>query len=194
MALPMVHHASYYERLRRPGIPLKNSASDSAAPDGFVPHNELSHNCRSPKDGFMLRKAASMLLPAFVLAVMSLASFGQTTATAPTNVTFSSQLYTTGPLPAGVVSGDFNNDGKPDLAVIDNQSNQVSILLGTGGGLFTLGSSTPTGVGPVQIVTGTFTLNGKQHLAVANSDKTITILVGPGDGTFLAQSIPTQGD
>ncbi len=141
----------------------------------------------------MLRKAASMLLPAFVLAVMSLASFGQTTATAPTNVTFSSQLYTTGPLPAGVVSGDFNNDGKPDLAVIDNQSNQVSILLGTGGGLFTLGSSTPTGVGPVQIVTGTFTLNGKQHLAVANSDKTITILVGPGDGTFLTQSIPTQG-
>jgi hypothetical protein len=141
----------------------------------------------------MLRKAASMLLPACALAVMSLASFSQTTAAAPTNVTFSSQLYTTGPLPAGVVSGDFNNDGKPDLAVIDNQSNQVNILLGTGGGLFTLGSSTPTGVGPVQIVTGTFTSNGKQHLAVANSDKTLTILVGPGDGTFLTQSIPTQG-
>jgi hypothetical protein len=141
----------------------------------------------------MVRKAASLLLPAFVLAVMNLASFAQTTAAAPTNVTFSSQTYTTGPLPAGVVSGDFNNDGKPDLAVIDNQSNQVNILLGTGGGLFTLGSSTPTGVGPVQIVTGTFTLTGKQALAVANSDKTITILLGHGDGTFLTDSIPTQG-
>ena len=141
----------------------------------------------------MLRKTAGMLLPAFALAVISLASFGQTAATAPTNVTFSDQKYTTGPLPEGLVSGDFNNDGKPDLAVIDNQSNQVNILLGTGGGLFTLGSSTPTGAGPVQIVTGTFTLNGKQHLAVANSDKTITILAGRGDGTFLTQSVPTQG-
>ena len=141
----------------------------------------------------MFRKTASMLLPAFALAVITLASFAQTTAAAPTNVTFSDQTYTTGPSPAGVVSGDFNNDGKPDLAVIDNQSNQVNILLGTGGGLFTLGSSTPTGVGPLQIVTATFTLTGKQALAIANADKTITILVGPGDGTFLTDSIPTQG-
>jgi hypothetical protein len=134
-----------------------------------------------------------MLLPAFVLASMPIASFAQPTAAAPTNITFSNQTYTTGPSPAGVVSGDFNNDGKPDLAVIDDQSNQVNILLGTGGGLFTLGSSTPTGVGPIQIVTATFTLTGKQALAVANADKTITILIGPGDGTFLASSIPTQG-
>src|SRR5258708_1851958 len=141
----------------------------------------------------MLRKAASLLLPACALAVVSLASFSQTAATAPTNVTFSSQTYTTGPFPAGVVSGDFNNDGKPDLAAIDNQSNQVNILLGTGGGLFTLGSSTPTGVGPVQIVTSTFTLNSKQHLAVANSDKTITILLGRGDGTFLTGTIGIHG-
>ena len=141
----------------------------------------------------MLSKTAIMLLPAFALAVLSLASFGQAAATAPTNVTFSNQTYTTGPLPEGLVSGDFNNDGKPDLAVIDNQSNQVNILLGTGGGLFTPGSSTPTGVGPVQIVTGTFTLTGKQALAVANSDKTITILLGHGDGTFLAESFPIHG-
>jgi hypothetical protein len=141
----------------------------------------------------MLRKTAIMLLPAFALAVMSLASYGQTTATAPTNVTFSNQSYTTGPAPAGVVSGDFNNDGKPDLAVIDNQSNQVNILLGTGGGLFTLGSSTTVGTGPIQIVTGTFTLSGKQDLAVANQDKTITILLGHGDGTFSTQSIALQG-
>ncbi len=141
----------------------------------------------------MFHEIASRLLPALVLAAMSLGSFGQTTATAPSNVTFTSQSYTTGPSPTGVVSGDFNNDGKPDLAVIDDQSNQVNILLGTGGGFFTLGSSTPTGTGPIQIVTGKFSSNGKQHLAVANLDKTITILIGRGDGTFLAQSIPLQG-
>jgi len=141
----------------------------------------------------MLRKTASMLLPAFVLAVMSLASYGQTTTTAPTNVTFSNQRYTTGPAPAGVVSGDFNNDGKPDLAVIDGQSNQVNILLGTGGGLFTLGSSTPVGTGPVQVVTGRFNLLTTEALAVANSDKTMTILIGRGDGTFATESFPLQG-
>ncbi|HEY1525060.1 MAG TPA: VCBS repeat-containing protein [Candidatus Angelobacter sp.] len=141
----------------------------------------------------MLRRTAIMLLPAFALAVMSLTSFSQTTATAPTNVTFSNQSYTTGPEPTGVVSGDFNNDGKPDLAVIDPDSNQVTLLLGTGGGLFTLDSSTTVGTTPVQIVTGTFTLSGKQDLAVASQDKTITILLGHGDGTFATESIALQG-
>src|SRR6516162_5939223 len=43
--------------------------------------------------------------------------------TPPTTVTFNTQTYTTGASPTGVVSGDFNEDGKPDLAVIDNNSN-----------------------------------------------------------------------
>lgn len=138
----------------------------------------------------MFRKTATLLVPALALAMMSIASLGQA---APTNITFSKQTYTTGPLPQGVVSGDFNNDGKPDLAVIDQQANHVSILLGTGGGLFTAGTDIPTGTQPVQIVTGTFTLTGKQDLAVANLDKTITILSGRGDGTFLASTIALQG-
>jgi hypothetical protein len=138
----------------------------------------------------MLRKTATFLLPALALATMSIVSFGQGT---PTNVTFSKQTYTTGPLPQGLVSGDFNNDGKPDLAVIDQDANHVSILLGTGGGLFTPGSDIATGNQPVQIVTGTFTLTGKQDLAIANVDKTITVLLGHGDGTFLAETIALQG-
>jgi hypothetical protein len=111
----------------------------------------------------------------------------------PTTVTFSSQTYNTGPSPAGVVSGDFNQDGQPDLAVIDNQSSSVQILLGQGGGLFSLGSQTNTGAGPTQIVTGTFTLSGHQDLAVANSDKTMTILIGKGDGSFVTESFPLSG-
>ena len=140
----------------------------------------------------MSRKTA-ILLPGFILAAMTINLFAQTTAAAPTNITFSKQTYTTGPSPAGLVSGDFNNDGKPDLAVIDGQANHVTILRGTGGGLFTLGSETTTGTGPIQIVTGTFTLTGKQDLAVANEDKTITILSGVGDGTFVTNSIALQG-
>jgi hypothetical protein len=113
--------------------------------------------------------------------------------TAPTTVTFSNQTYNTGPRPVSVVSGDFNGDGKPDLAVIDNQTSSVQVLLNTGAGQFTLGSQTNTGTGPVQIVTGTFNLTGHQSLAVANSDKTMTVLLGLGDGSFTAESFPLTG-
>jgi len=112
----------------------------------------------------------------------------------PTNVTFNTQTYTTGSLPAGVVSGDFNEDGKPDLAVIDGNSNSVQLLLGVGGGLLTLGGQTNTGMNPVQIVTGKFNLTSHQDLAIANAgDQTMTILLGKGDGTFTTESFHLGG-
>jgi hypothetical protein len=112
----------------------------------------------------------------------------------PTNVTFNIQTYTTGSFPAGVVSGDFNEDGKPDLAVIDGNSNSVQLLLGVGGGFFTLGSQTNTGMNPVRIVTGKFNVTSHQDLAVANAnDQTMTILLGKGDGTFTTESFPLGG-
>jgi hypothetical protein len=114
--------------------------------------------------------------------------------TPPTIVTFNTQIYTTGASPAGVVSGDFNEDGKPDLAVIDNSSNSVQLLLGVGAGLFTLGGQTNTGVNPAQIVTGKFNLTSHQDLAIANAgDRTMTILLGKGDGTFTTESFPLGG-
>ncbi|HLG16382.1 MAG TPA: VCBS repeat-containing protein [Blastocatellia bacterium] len=44
-----------------------------------------------------------------------------------------------------VAVGDFNGDGKPDLAVADDRSDTVSILLGTGTGGF--GPRTDFGTG-----------------------------------------------
>jgi hypothetical protein len=111
----------------------------------------------------------------------------------PTNVTFNVETLTTGPSPVAVVSGDFNQDGSPDLAVIDSQTSSVQILLGNGAGQFNLGSQTNTGTNPVQIVTGTFTLSGHQDLAVANADRTMTILLGRGNGTFTTESFPLTG-
>lgn len=113
--------------------------------------------------------------------------------TPPTNVTFSVETFNTGPSPAAVVTGDFNQDGKPDLAVIDSQSNSVQILLGAGGGQFNLATQINTGTTPVQIVTGTFTTSGHQDLAVANADKTMTVLLGKGDGTFATESFHLSG-
>ncbi|HEY6304890.1 MAG TPA: VCBS repeat-containing protein [Candidatus Angelobacter sp.] len=135
----------------------------------------------------MFHRILPIALSGLLLVVPALAQ------TAPTTVTFSSQIYTTGADPTAAVSGDFNQDGKPDLAVVDGQSSSVQILLGVGGGKFSLGSQTNTGMGPVQIVTGTFTLSGHQDLAVANGDKTMTILLGKGDGAFTTESFPLSG-
>jgi FG-GAP-like repeat/Bacterial Ig domain len=126
----------------------------------------------------------------FSLLLLTTASLAQTP---PTTVTFNNQTYNTGSNPVAVVSGDFNQDGQPDLAVIDHPSSSVRVLLGQGGGLFSLGSQANTGTGPAQIVTGTFTLSGHQDLAVANADKTMTILLGKGDGTFVTESFPLSG-
>src|SRR5262245_54341988 len=44
--------------------------------------------------------------------------------------------YGVGDNPASVAVGDFNGDGKPDLATANRYSNNVSVLLGKGGGAF----------------------------------------------------------
>jgi hypothetical protein len=132
-----------------------------------------------------------LFVGALLSAVLFIPALAQTV---PTTVTFASQTYNTGPKPADVVSGDFNQDGRPDLAVIDGQASSVQVLLGVGGGRFSLGSNTNTGTSPVHIVTGTFTLSGHQDLAVANAgDSTVTILLGKGDGTFMPRSFQLIG-
>ena len=40
-----------------------------------------------------------------------------------------------GAAPVSFVIGDFNRDGKPDLAVVDQRSATVRILLGVGNGI-----------------------------------------------------------
>jgi hypothetical protein len=40
-----------------------------------------------------------------------------------------------------IAAGDFDGDGKPDLAVVDTTSNEVSILLGNRDGTFQVPSA-----------------------------------------------------
>jgi hypothetical protein len=47
------------------------------------------------------------------------------------------QTYATGTTPTSFAVGDFNGDGIPDLAVANQSSNTVTILLGNGDGTFT---------------------------------------------------------
>ena len=88
--------------------------------------------------------------------------------------------------PVSVVAGDFNLDGRPDLALATT-TEQVVILLGNGSGRFAAGAGSPVGVGksPTAIAVGDFNLDGTPDLAVSNSfTNDVTILVGDGSGGF----------
>jgi hypothetical protein len=95
------------------------------------------------------------------------------------------------PIPAAVgtgpfrsATGDFNEDGLPDVAVANRYSNSVSILLGDGTGALGPQSVIPRGREPFAIRVADFDLDGHADLAVVSGDSKIGILYGRGDGTF----------
>jgi len=84
-----------------------------------------------------------------------------------------------------MATGDFNGDGKVDLAVASASLNTVDILLGNGNGTFQTSTSYAVGATPRGIAVGDFNGDGKLDLAVADTDaNTVSILLGNGNGTF----------
>jgi hypothetical protein len=99
-----------------------------------------------------------------------------------------------GSSPSAIVVGDFNGDGKADLAITNSTADSVSILLGNGSGGFTAIASPSTGAAPNSIAVGDFNGDGIADLAVANSGAdTVTILLGKGDGTFTVEPVLDTG-
>ncbi|HEY9402457.1 MAG TPA: FG-GAP-like repeat-containing protein [Pyrinomonadaceae bacterium] len=92
-----------------------------------------------------------------------------------------------GEQPVYVKVGDFNGDGKIDLAVANSASapGNVAILLGDGTGSFGAPTTYAVGSNPVSITSGDFNGDGKLDLAVANNgSQNISILLGNGAGGF----------
>jgi len=92
----------------------------------------------------------------------------------------------TGFIPTSVVDGDFNEDGKMDVAISNGGDNTVYVLLGNGDGTFRVPEILYTqGQSPVWITTVKLRKNGHLDLVVADADtSTIEIFPGNGDGTF----------
>ena len=93
--------------------------------------------------------------------------------------------YPVGNGPSSVAVGDFNGDGIPDLAIANNNSNDITILLGNGDGTFRLFGTFTAGGLPNAINAGDFNGDGILDLAVANATtNNVSILLGNGDGSF----------
>ncbi|MFZ0821404.1 MAG: FG-GAP-like repeat-containing protein [Candidatus Acidiferrales bacterium] len=131
--------------------------------------------------GILINNANASACPAAPLSFATLAGY-------PTGLT----------QPIGMTVGDFNNDGKPDIAVASPfglNPSAIAILLNQGGGVFpnTAGATIPLSflIGP--IATADFNGDGNLDLAVpiGFDFDTVQILTGDGKGNFATTNPPT---
>ena len=88
----------------------------------------------------------------------------------------------------GIALGRFNADAHDDLAIANNDTDNVAILLGDGTGNFTEPVTSPEATGqsgPMDLVTGRFNADAHDDIAVVHlGDPAAVILLGDGTGNF----------
>src|SRR5215469_2914893 len=132
-----------------------------------------------------MRKSARILAVAALLMVQPLemmsnaVNFGAATS------------YPVDASPSGITLGDFNGDGKVDIAVANSGSGNISILLASGDGTFQPAVNLAAGQIPWALVATDLNGDGRLDLAVADQAGSVVVLLGRGDGTFQSPvSIP----
>ena len=94
-------------------------------------------------------------------------------------------LYPAGNSAGSIAIGDFNGDGKADVAVTSYIDNVVNIFLGNGDGTFRGPVSYATGSYPNSVAVSDFNGDGVPDLVVADDFAgAVSILLGNGDGSF----------
>lgn len=102
--------------------------------------------------------------------------------------------YSVGTDPGWVAVGDLDGDDDLDLVVANEGSDNVSVLLGNGGGSFAAAVNYAVGTEPSCVAVGLFDAGDDPDLAVANeSSNNVSILLGNGDGTFQTAVSYTTG-
>lgn len=100
---------------------------------------------------------------------------------------------TAGDEPRSVAVGDFNGDGRPDI-VHTSFYTGVRVRLNDGTGAFPTSTTYGTGSEPNAVAVGDLNGDAKLDLAVANrSGSSVSVLLGNGDGTFVAAVSFTTG-
>ena len=92
--------------------------------------------------------------------------------------------------PGAIITGDFNADGKVDLAITNESANTVSILLGNGDGTLQKPLESTTGTFAAGVAAGDFNGDGRLDLAVADLQaNTVSVMLQrPEPATNLAVS------
>jgi hypothetical protein len=87
--------------------------------------------------------------------------------------------------PCALVTGDFDRDGRLDLAVSDDKANAVLVLKGRGDGTFDSPRSFSVGQQPMSLLAADLNGDGILDLATTDfSDDALTLLAGDGKGGF----------
>jgi hypothetical protein len=141
-----------------------------------------------------------------VLAALFVLSFTGISTTSARTYSFGQAVLPAGTQPLSIATGDFNGDGKLDLAVANGTDNTVSVFLGKPDGTFSPRIDYPTGPQPSSVTVGDFNGDGNLDIAVASQNcvviahistitcgqASVSILLGNGDGTFQPhQDFPT---
>jgi Flp pilus assembly secretin CpaC len=102
-------------------------------------------------------------------------------------------LPTTEKGPIAVLSGTFDNSGKPEIAVLNSATQNIGIFQATGDSTFNgtfaelSGSPVATGTDPVAFATGDLNADGFDDFAVVNqSQNAVTVLLNDTTGVFTA--------
>jgi hypothetical protein len=89
-----------------------------------------------------------------------------------------------GSSPAGIAVGDFNADGRQDMAVVDSSAGNLGVMLSNGDGTFQATRTFASGAGSYDAVFADYNGDGKGDVAVVSTNGNVNVLLGDGTGNL----------